>query len=157
MLNGELHSVFGWPIHAGPDVNPRTMLNFPMQANGAEILRIACCELTEAGIEVCAPIHDAVLIEAAVDDIDRIVFEAQRIMQHAGEVVLSGFRLRTEAKMVRHPDRYMDERGVGMWQTVMQILDEVRATNLLHREAPHLIHGEAPTCSTVEHPVCLIK
>ena len=26
-----------------------------MQANGAEILRLACCYMTEAGIRVCAP------------------------------------------------------------------------------------------------------
>ena len=33
-----------------------------MQANGAEMLRLACCLATERGIEVCAPVHDAVLI-----------------------------------------------------------------------------------------------
>jgi hypothetical protein len=34
-----------------------------MQGNGAEMLRIACIFLTEAGIRVCAPVHDALLIE----------------------------------------------------------------------------------------------
>jgi DNA polymerase-1 len=33
-----------------------------MQANGAEMLRMACCLGTEQGIEICAPVHDAVLI-----------------------------------------------------------------------------------------------
>ena len=44
-----------------------------MQANGAEMLRLACCFATEEGIAVCAPVHDAILIEAPVEEIDHIV------------------------------------------------------------------------------------
>ncbi len=32
-------------------------------------------------------------------------------MAEASEVVLEGFRLRTEAQVVEWPDRYMDKRG----------------------------------------------
>jgi hypothetical protein len=39
-------------------------MNWPMQANGAEMMRIAAMAATEAGIEVCAPVHDAFLIAA---------------------------------------------------------------------------------------------
>src|SRR5262249_10244478 len=44
--------------------------------------------------------------------------------QRASEEVLGGFSLRTEAKIVRHPDRYMDPRGEEMWKTVFAMLDE---------------------------------
>ena len=67
MTQGEIRSVFGWPLRVGSNVNPRTLLNFPMQANGAEMLRLACCLATERGIQVCAPIHDAVLICAPLE------------------------------------------------------------------------------------------
>ena len=60
MLTGSLHTVFGWHVQVGEDPNPRSLRNFPMQANGAEMLRLACCLATERGIEVCAPVHDAV-------------------------------------------------------------------------------------------------
>jgi hypothetical protein len=40
MLGGRLRTVFGWAVHAGPNVNPRSLRNFPMQANGAEMLRL---------------------------------------------------------------------------------------------------------------------
>jgi hypothetical protein len=40
------------------------VMNFPMQANGAEMLRLACCLAIERGLAVCAPVHDAILIEA---------------------------------------------------------------------------------------------
>jgi hypothetical protein len=36
----------------------------PCGANGAEMLRLACCLATERGIEVCAPVHDAILCPA---------------------------------------------------------------------------------------------
>jgi len=39
-------------------------------------------------------------------------------------LVLNGFTLRSEAKIVRHPDRYMDEAGKEMWDTVMSLLPE---------------------------------
>lgn len=41
-----------------------------MQANGAEMLRLACCFGTERGIEICAPVHDAVLICAPLDCVE---------------------------------------------------------------------------------------
>ncbi len=73
MLLGSISTVFGWRVHAGRDANPRSLRNFPMQANGAEMLRIACCLATERGIRICAPVHDAVLIEAPADRIEEEV------------------------------------------------------------------------------------
>jgi hypothetical protein len=55
MLAGELSTVFGWHIHVGENPNPRSLRNFPMQGNGSELLRLACCLATERGIEICAP------------------------------------------------------------------------------------------------------
>jgi DNA polymerase I-like protein with 3'-5' exonuclease and polymerase domains len=122
MLLGGLHTVFGWRVHVGPDANTRSLANFPMQANGAEMLRLACCEATEGGLLVCAPVHDALLVEGPADSIEEVVARTQAVMGRASEMVLSGFPLRTEAKVVRHPDRYMDERGRQMWETVMGLL-----------------------------------
>jgi len=73
MLGGTLRTVFGWQMQAGTNPNPRSLRNFPMQAHGAEMLRLACCLCTERGITVCAPVHDAVLIEARLEDIEQTV------------------------------------------------------------------------------------
>ena len=143
MLTGRLHSVFGWVIHVGENVNARTLQNFPMQANGADMLRLACCLMTERGIQVCAPVHDAVLIESDTDQIDQEVEHAQAAMQEASGVVLAGFLLRTDAVVVRHPDRYMDDRGAEMWRSVMGILRDLRGENVCRRDAP--------TCSIMKH------
>lgn len=119
MMGLPLTTVFGWTLWNAD--NPRTLRNFPIQANGAEMLRLACCLLTEAGIAVCAPVHDAVLIEADADEIELVVEEAGRLMQLASQIVLAGFTIRTEAKIARYPERYYDERGKEMWNRVYEI------------------------------------
>jgi DNA polymerase I-like protein with 3'-5' exonuclease and polymerase domains len=125
MLTNRLRTVFGWTVHVGRDANPRSLRNFPMQANGAEMMRLACCLATERGIMVCAPVHDALLVEGAADGIEDVVAQTQQAMREASELVSPGFPLRTDAKVVRWPDRYMDDRGRRMWETVLPLLDEL--------------------------------
>jgi hypothetical protein len=43
-------------------------------------------------------------------------------MAEASRIVLGGFELRTEAKIVRYPDRYMDRRGMVMWNRVFELI-----------------------------------
>jgi hypothetical protein len=124
MLYGYLTTVFGWTIHVGSHVNPRSLRNYPMQANGAEMLRLACCLASERGVRVCAPIHDAILIEAAEDELEHAIAEAQRAMSDASAVVLDGFRLHSDARPIIH--RYEDERGKQMWETCWQVIRELQ-------------------------------
>jgi DNA polymerase I-like protein with 3'-5' exonuclease and polymerase domains len=62
LLTGALQTVFGFRRYVRGEPNVRSLQNFPMQANGAEMMRIAAIAATEACIEVCAPVHDAFLI-----------------------------------------------------------------------------------------------
>jgi len=124
-LRKELHTVFGWKVHVGPKANARSLANFPMQGNGAEMLRLACCLATERGLAICAPVHDALLVEGEADKIEEVVTSVQEAMRESSAIVLSGFQLRTDAKIVRYPDRYIDERGMKMWETVQGILAEL--------------------------------
>jgi hypothetical protein len=98
------------------------MRNFPCQANGAEMLRLACCLATESGVNIVAPVHDALMVEGPADSIELIVARTQEAMAEASAVVLDGFQLRSDAKIVRWPDRYMDERGRAFWGRVMGLL-----------------------------------
>jgi hypothetical protein len=125
MLLGWLRTVFGWPVRVGAEANPRSLRNFPCQANGAEMLRLACCLATERGISIVAPVHDAVMIESPEWEIDDAVAETKRAMADASAVVLDGFELRSDDKIVRWPDRYMDKRGREFWGRVTALLSAV--------------------------------
>lgn len=128
--NGRLWTVFGWTLHIEPGTNARSLANFPMQANGAEMLRLACCLATERGIKVVAPVHDAVLIEAPLDQLDATAAEMQSLMLQASAIVLGGFELRSDVKFIRAPDRYVDERGTVMWNIVQELLSEAEAAEV---------------------------
>jgi DNA polymerase I-like protein with 3'-5' exonuclease and polymerase domains len=136
MLHNRLWTTFGWNLFIEDKSNPRSLRNFPMQANGAEMLRLACCYLTEAGVRVCAPVHDAILIEAPVDEIEEVTELSQALMAKASEVVLSGFSLRSDAKIVRFPDRYQDPRGKVMWDEVMGLLTNEAASCSINGQGP---------------------
>jgi len=125
MLSGVLETVFGWTVYVSRRANPRSLQNFPCQANGAEMLRLACCMATEAGLKLCAPIHDAVLLEAPLERLNEDITKLRVIMGEASKIVLNGFEVRTDVEVVRWPDRYMDERGAVMWKRVMRLLDEL--------------------------------
>ena len=131
MLLGRLETVFGWPIHVGPSADParganaRSLANFPCQAHGAEMLRLACCMLVEAGIGLCAPVHDAVVVEGPADTIDEVVAQARGIMAEASKIVLGGCEIGTDAEIVKYPDRYVDEAGKDFWNTVTRLAGPV--------------------------------
>jgi DNA polymerase-1 len=137
MQGRPLSTVFGWRINPGANPNPRSALNFPMQANGAEMLRLACCLATERGIEVCAPIHDAVLICAPLNRIDDDVARMCDAMGEAARAVLGGFSIPTDVAVVRYPERFSDKRGVVMWERVTRLLERCSC------EAPERISAMA--------------
>ena len=126
LLGLKLETCFGWSIQArGGSVKANTFLNWPMQAHGAEMMRVACISAVERGLKLCAPIHDALLIEAPLDDIDGEVARLKDCMAEASEAVLGDGKIcRVDAEIVRHPDRYMDENGHAMWSKIMQILNK---------------------------------
>ena len=126
-MGGTLYTRFGWLIRLGfrANANSRSLLNWPMQSNGAEMMRLACCEGTEAGLKICAPIHDALLLEAPSAQIDDHILQLKGIMQHASELVLGdGRTCGVDVDVVHYPNRYSDERGEIMWERVMKLLPE---------------------------------
>ena len=121
-LTGSLSTVFGWTVHVSAETNHRSLRNYPMQGNGAEMLRLACCLATERGVEISAPIHDAVLITAPLDRLDHHVAMTRSAMAEASRIVLNGFELRTDISFVKFPSRYFDPRGAVMWNRVMKLI-----------------------------------
>jgi DNA polymerase family A len=122
LLRGWMTSRFGWVQQAQGSTRATSLRNYPMQANGSEMLRLACCLVTEAGVDVCCPVHDALLIEGQADDIEDVVQTAQTAMAKASRTILAGLEIPTDTEIVRWPDRYSDPRGEKMWSTVNDLL-----------------------------------
>ena len=91
-----------------------------MQSAGAEMMRLAAIYATEAGLVVCCPVHDAFLIEANTKDISEAVARMQQAMRKASEATLPGFPLRSDANVIRYPERV--GAGAPMWDRVQGLL-----------------------------------
>lgn len=130
LQTGVMRTAFGWKCRIGivePSVNARSIRNWPVQATGADILRIACVLAARHGIKILAPVHDAALIEAPIDRIEADVALMREIMRRASRIVLNAdpdgtHELRTDAKIIRYPDRYTDKRGEDIWAYVLRHL-----------------------------------
>ena len=100
-----------------------------MQANGAEMLRLACCYAVDRNVPIIAPVHDAVLIEGPVDEIEDIRREMQRCMVEASRVILGGQAVRVDmSDPLVFPQHYVDGRvGSGeLWATTLRLLDRLK-------------------------------
>jgi hypothetical protein len=54
-------------------------------------------------------------------------------MRRASRIVLNAradgpFELRTDVEIVRHPARYVDGRGVAIWEQVLELLAAARTS-----------------------------
>jgi DNA polymerase I-like protein with 3'-5' exonuclease and polymerase domains len=127
MLDRKIESCFGWPLRISHSPNKRTLYNFPMQSNGAEMLRLAAVRLCEAGIVPIMLIHDGILFEER--DPEKLVL-AKEIMLQAGrdvcgEIVEIGVDNGIEP--LTSGERYADQRpmAIHLWSTMMDALDKI--------------------------------
>jgi hypothetical protein len=127
MLARRIESVFGWPLRISTSPNERTLYNFPMQAGGAEMLRLAAWRLCEAGIIPCMLVHDGILFEET--NPERIE-HAKEIMRQAGRDVCGGFEIGVDVdQMLIGGARYRDKRPMAqaMWAAIEDVLMAIGA------------------------------
>jgi hypothetical protein len=140
----------GWSLTAaGRSGEERTFLNFPMQANGSELMRLAIIRASRLRLIGCA--HDSFLIEDTIDRIEQSVAEMQEIMRRSSRDLLGGFELRADCKpndIVRYPDRFVDKReresGMRHWDRLMMLIEEREDEQPAHHGKGSA--GAAPIC-----------
>jgi hypothetical protein len=115
-------------------------------------MRVAAIAATEAGIEVCCPIHDAFLIAAPLALIDEHTAAMREIMEKAGRAITGGLTVRTDHKIIRSPDRYMDGRGKAMWDRVMTLLERLGTPGPgSHPREPNLLTSDTVDCDVLKN------
>jgi DNA polymerase I len=123
--------LLGWSLAAtGRPGEERTFLNFPMQANSAELMRLIIVRASHLPLIGCA--HDSFLVEDAIDRIEQTVAELREIIRKASRDLLGGFELRAgydpTKDCARYPDRFADEReredGMRRWNRLMALIEE---------------------------------
>jgi hypothetical protein len=121
-LDLEVSTPFGWVMQCPPGINARTVRNFPIQSSGSEVLHVACVLAERRGIQLVAPVHDAIMAQATIEQAEETSIALDRVMRDAAAIVLRGYELPTDVQMIRPGERYFDERGEAMWNTVNKLV-----------------------------------
>lgn len=129
-LTGKLETPMGWRYYFTAEnkkgeANVRTLQNWPMQSYGADILRLLCIRLVEAGLEPIAPVHDAVMIQYRLKDAADAVSRFREVMQAASAEILKGYRLKVDVNTFDYPAHFTDENGAEMWAEIKGYLDQI--------------------------------
>ena len=120
----------GWSLTPkGKSGEMTSFMNYPMQANSAEFLRLIFIRSAHIPIIGCA--HDSFLIEDTIERIKQTVAEIREIILQASRDLFD-FELRVDCNpdtdIVRWPDRFVDEReredGMKHWNWLMELIDE---------------------------------
>jgi DNA polymerase-1 len=125
-LDLEIGTQFGWYLQCPSGVKPLSVANFPIQSSAAEVLHVACALAERRGIAICAPIHDALMAEGPVADAEDISIALDQVMRDAAAVVLCGYALPSDQRIIRPGEHYADKRGLSMWQTVSRLLAKLQ-------------------------------
>jgi DNA polymerase I len=120
---GMVESHLGWRAQVLPHSNRDTILNFPIQSRGADLLRAAVIRAVESGLPVVASVHDSIRLESDACRAEADMAQLQEIMCQVGREILGGFELRSEGKI--YASRYADEKGEAMWNTIIEIIHDM--------------------------------
>ena len=131
-----LETKFGWMYQLKAGTSPRTspmdkegfslntLKNFPCQAAGAEMLRIALDYAIKAKLEVIAVVHDCIIIHAPINkakEADDLLVEC---MNRASMDVI-GCHTRTDKIEVAYPNRFPTKKSQH-WEIFKQLQKKAR-------------------------------
>ena len=88
------------------------------------MMRSAAIKLAQNYITSAAVIHDAFLIIAPEDQIEKAVERTRELMAEASAEVLGGHPLKTDAEIFIYPERFQEPRGEAVWNMVQEFLEK---------------------------------
>jgi DNA polymerase I-like protein with 3'-5' exonuclease and polymerase domains len=110
----------GWKSRIPHFSNERTWMNWPMQASGADVMRLTVTYLDRQHVRILAVIHDGFLLSCRRDQLAELQEAVDFACQAAVEHVVPGFPLRWDVTI--HEGRLHDEDGLPLWNRLMAIL-----------------------------------
>jgi DNA polymerase-1 len=129
-------SILGWTMHWRSKIHVLSAQNWPVQALGSEMMRVAAINLYREGFFLVGLVHDAVLIECEAGEVDTVARRVREIMQLSSAMLLNGDAIDVDVAIVSYPDRYQDEGGAEMWTWLLEELEMAENNNEPELEEP---------------------
>lgn len=113
-----------WFYFADSDTPTTRLMNFPMQGNGAVMLREAMKILAfQTDLDVVCSLHDAIYIQCQEDQAEAATKILKDAMRRAVRIVIGDdIQIAVDAKVYTHAEGYIDKRGTKTLQTIKYLL-----------------------------------
>ena len=124
-----LSTPLGWTIRFRPGASTRsperTGRNFCVQGTAADMMRLLMIRVTEAGVGVCAAIHDGFLFECDENEIEKTLAIIKAAMDKSA-LDLIGATIPFKLKVFRWPERYTEGKTEEreLFDTIMRLVGE---------------------------------
>jgi DNA polymerase I-like protein with 3'-5' exonuclease and polymerase domains len=110
----------GWPRKVSRKDNPLSVMNFPVQGSGGDLLRLMVIYLTRQGVRLLATNHDSVLMECRPDQLDDLKATVDFAFRQAVNQLFPGAPMRIDKEVFK--GRYEDKDGERVWKIVDPVL-----------------------------------
>ena len=147
MQRGYFLTKYGWKYWISPNekINPRRLINWPIQSHGSEILRRAIIDLDEAGFEISMIIHDAVLIHMKRKGSAKNIKKLKTIMSDAAEKVI-GAAIPVDTNIIRKQFN-QDGEHKERWEKLYEKLEwtknkQVSNSDIVYSKQPPVVFNK---------------
>ena len=123
--SGFIRSLDGWTYFTHIDTKTTQLKNFPMQSNGAAMMREAVRRTMNTDIDLVCSLHDALYINSNLERMNNDVEKIGQLMDQAS-VWLLGDEVLTnrETSIYTSAKPYSDERGKELWEYIVSMIDK---------------------------------
>lgn len=123
-FRGEIRTHNYWRCMVPKDSSDRTWRNWPMQAAGADIMRITMMYFERSGLRTLAPLHDGFLLSCRRDKLEETHALIHQACEQAVAHVLRDFRLKWTVMV--YPERFEDADGLPLWNRIIAIIKGIQ-------------------------------
>jgi DNA polymerase I-like protein with 3'-5' exonuclease and polymerase domains len=110
----------GWPRKVSRKDNRLSVMNFPVQGSGGDLLRLMVIYLNRQGVRLLATNHDSVLMECRPDQLDDLKAAVDSAFHLAVDQLFPGVPMRIGKEVFK--GRYEDKDGERVWKIVDPVL-----------------------------------
>lgn len=123
---GYNYSMDGWMYYANDNTKATRLINFPIQSNGAVMLREAIKDIAhETDLNVICSLHDAIYVECDAADEERVKALLKLYMDRAAEAICGDISIEIGFKVYTHESGFHDERGTETLEMIEGILKKI--------------------------------
>jgi DNA polymerase I-like protein with 3'-5' exonuclease and polymerase domains len=112
----------GWPRKVSRKDKPLSVMNFPVQGSGGDLLRLMVIYLTRQGVRLLATNHDSFLMECRPDQLGNLKAAVDFAFHQAVNQLFPGAPMRIDTKVCKGRYEEENKNAKSLWELVGRVL-----------------------------------